>query len=66
MGLKPLMTRDQITLLQSDNVAAADSKGFSDIGIEPTAMETVLESYLYAYRPYGQYTALSESGGVGA
>ena len=65
VGVKPIMTRDQIKLLQSDNVVAGGAKGFADLGIEPTAMETILESYLYAYRPYGQYTALSESGGVG-
>lgn len=66
IGLKPLMTRDQVVLLQSDNVVAENAKRFADLGIEPTAMETVLEGYLYAYRPYGQYTALSESSGASA
>lgn len=65
IGVKPIMTRDQIALLQKDNVVANGAKGFADLGIEPTAMETILESYLYAYRPYGQYTALSESRGEG-
>ena len=65
VGLKPIMTRDQIKLLQSDNVVSETSNGFAALQIEPTAMETILESYLYAYRPYGQYTALSESHGAG-
>jgi NADH dehydrogenase len=66
IGIKPLVTRDQISLLQQDNIVSNGALGLTDLGIEATAMETVLESYLYAYRPYGQYTALSESGGVGA
>lgn len=66
VGLKPVMTRDQVALLQSDNVVSDGAQGFADLGIEPTAMEAVLEGYLYAYRPYGQYTALSESSGAGA
>lgn len=66
VGLKPVMTRDQISLLQSDNVVSEGANSFADLGIEPTAMEAILEGYLYAYRPYGQYTALSESSGAGA
>ncbi|MEM7210866.1 MAG: complex I NDUFA9 subunit family protein [Pseudomonadota bacterium] len=61
IGIKPLLTRDQIKLLQHDNVVSEEAMGFNDLGIEPTAMEGVLESYLYCHRPYGQYTALSEN-----
>ncbi|MEL7469756.1 MAG: complex I NDUFA9 subunit family protein [Pseudomonadota bacterium] len=61
VGVQPLLTRDQIKLLRKDNVVSEGARGFEAIGIAPTAMEGVLESYLYAYRPYGQYTALSET-----
>ena len=61
VGVQPLLTPDQIKLLRKDNVVSEGAQGFEAIGITPTAMEGVLESYLYAYRPYGQYTALSES-----
>ena len=60
VGVAPLLTVDQVNLLERDNVVSEGAKGFADLGIEPTAMEGVLESYLYAYRPYGQYTALTE------
>jgi NADH dehydrogenase len=63
VGLKPLLTVDQVRLLESDNVVSTDAMSFGDLGIAPTAMEGVLETYLYCYRPYGQYTALSENGG---
>ena len=59
-GIRPLLTRDQVKLLAHDTVVAEDARGFAEIGIEPTAMEAVLDSYLYCHRPYGQYTSLSE------
>ena len=62
LGIQPMLTVDQVKLLKHDNVVSEGAKGFADLGIEPTAMEAILESYLYAYRPYGQYTALSETG----
>lgn len=61
VGIKPIMTRDQIKLLETDNVVSEGARGFAELGIQPTSMESVLEGYLYSYRPYGQYTALSDS-----
>lgn len=56
-----LLTRDQVRLLHHDNVVAPGAKGFDAIGIAPVAMESVLESYLYRYRPHGQYDAIQQS-----
>ncbi|MFQ8431624.1 complex I NDUFA9 subunit family protein [Amaricoccus sp. W119] len=56
-----LMTRDQLRMLDKDNVVSAGARGFADLGIEPTPMEAVLDSYLYVYRPHGQYDAIQES-----
>lgn len=58
----PPLTVDQVRMLEQDNVVQEGAQGFAEIGIVPTAPEAVIESYLYAYRPYGQYTALTESG----
>jgi NADH dehydrogenase len=55
VGIAPPITRDQVLLLERDNVVAEGAKTLADLGIEPTAMEAVLESYLYAYRPGGQF-----------
>ena len=55
VGLTPPITRDQVLLLARDNVVAEGAKGLADLGIQPTAMEAVLESYLYPYRPGGQF-----------
>ncbi len=57
----PPITLDQVRLLERDNVVAEGAKGFPELGIEPEAPEGIIESYLYPYRPYGQYTSLIES-----
>ncbi|MBY8977371.1 complex I NDUFA9 subunit family protein [Rhodobacteraceae bacterium NNCM2] len=58
----PPLTVDQVRMLEHDNVVGEGAKGFAEIGLTPTAPEAVIEDYLYAYRPYGQYTALTENG----
>ncbi len=57
----PPITLDQVRLLERDNVVAEGARGFADLGIEPEAPEGIIDSYLYAYRPYGQYSSLTES-----
>ena len=59
----PLLTVDQVRLLEHDNVVSEGAATLADLGIQPTAAEGVIESYLYAYRPQGQYTQLTENGG---
>jgi NADH dehydrogenase len=60
---KPLLTVDQVRLLEHDNVVSPGARTLADLGITPTAAEGVIESYLYAYRPKGQYSHLTETGG---
>jgi uncharacterized protein YbjT (DUF2867 family) len=56
---KPLLTVDQVRQLQIDNVvsdgAVADRRTLAGLGIEPTSLEAVLESYLYRFRAHGQF-----------
>ena len=59
--VKQPITVDQVNSLRYDNVVGVDAKGLSDLGIVPTAMEAVLPSYLWQFRPSGQYAALKES-----
>ena len=62
-GLIPnrMITADQIKQLAVDNVVSADARGLSDLGIAPTTMDAVLDSYLYCFRPAGEFTELTES-----
>lgn len=56
-----LLTRDQVRQLGRDNVVGPDTRGFADLGIEPTAMDAILEGYLYSYRSHGQFDAITAS-----
>ena len=49
----PLLTRDQVRSLRSDNVASPGAAGFTDLGISPTALEVILPTYLSRYRRGG-------------
>ena len=63
LGLLPnrQITSDQVKLLRQDNVVSDGAQTLSDLGITPTAAEGMVGEYLYAYRPYGQYDAITES-----
>ena len=56
-----ILTGDQVRNLRNDNVVNPDLRGFADLGIEPIAMEAVLEDYLWPYRPSGQYSEIKET-----
>jgi NADH dehydrogenase len=51
----PVLTSDQVALLKGDNVVAPGALGLRDLGIEPVAAEAILATYLYRYRPGGQF-----------
>ena len=59
LPFKPLITADQIELLGTDNVvsdaALRDKRGFAAFGITPTAMDTILPTYMWQYRKHGQF-----------
>jgi len=49
---KPL-TRDQLLMLQKDNVVGPDVPGLKELGIVPTPVELVVPGYLSWYQPGG-------------
>ena len=46
----PILTRDQVSLLRHDNIVSGKQLGLADLGIEPTALETILPTYLKRFR----------------
>ena len=52
---RPMLTLDQLAMLQKDNVPAADAPGLEAFGITPTPLEAVVPDYLARFRPYGQF-----------
>ena len=61
----PLLTKDQVTLLKSDNVVSHDAvkagTTLPGIGITPRSVAAILPSYLWRYRLAGQFTHKSEA-----
>ncbi len=52
---KPLLTLDQVRMMESDNVRVREAQGLVQLGISPTPMEAILPVYLNRYRtPTGQ------------
>ncbi|TQS70297.1 complex I NDUFA9 subunit family protein [Rhodobacteraceae bacterium] len=56
-----LLTRDQVKNLRHDNIVSDGAKTFADLGINPTAMETIMQEYLWRFRPRGQYEDIQAS-----
>ena len=59
--IKPALTADQIRNLAVDNVVPEGMPGLADLGIKPTALESVLPDYLWRFRPSGQYASIKDS-----
>lgn len=59
VGIKPMLTSDQVELLKIDNVPAEGAPGLRELGVEPTTVEAVIPTYLYRYRRGGQYADLA-------
>jgi uncharacterized protein YbjT (DUF2867 family) len=52
----PPVTRDQLKLLQFDNVVAPDALGLKALGLTPTGMELIVPKYLERYKPGGRFS----------
>jgi NADH dehydrogenase len=56
---KPPLTPDQVELLKTDNVvspeAQSENRTLEALGIDPTAMQMVVPSYLWRFRKTGQF-----------
>jgi uncharacterized protein YbjT (DUF2867 family) len=59
LPFKPLITADQVDLLQIDNVVSkaveTDGRTLAAFGVTPTPMDAVLPSYLWRFMPNGQF-----------
>ena len=60
LGLKPLLTQDQVEMLKHDNVvseeAIREQRTLPGLGIEPTTMRLVVPTYLWRFRKSGQFS----------
>ena len=54
-GFKPVLTRDQMIVMESDSVVSGAEPGLAELGVEPTGIDAVAASYLWRYRRGGQF-----------
>lgn len=52
---RPPLTLDQVWLLRRDNVVSPGASGLAELGIEPTAVEAILPTYMDRYRVRGRF-----------
>ena len=61
----PLLTSDQVTLLEADNVVSDEAekagRTLAAFGVRPQATAAILPTYLWRYRAAGQFTHKSEA-----
>ena len=61
LGAPPL-TGDQVTMLKTDNTVSEDALTLEDLGVEQLeTVEAIVPSYLYRFRPYGQFHQKTET-----
>ena len=47
---KPLLTTDQVALMERDNVLSGDAQGLIALDLQPTPAEAILPTYLNRFR----------------
>lgn len=52
---KPPLTLDQVRSLKTDNIVNEHALKLTDLGVNPTAMESILPHYLKCYKRGGQF-----------
>ena len=52
---KPLLTVDQVRMLESDSVVSDGALTFRDLGIMPEAPGAIIPSYLWRFRKHGEF-----------
>ncbi len=55
VGLVPPITADQVELMLHDNIVQPGARSLADLGIQPTAAEAILPTYLDRFRVGGRY-----------
>lgn len=58
---KPMLTRDQVFMLQKDNLVGGRAQTLHALGITPTALEAIAPAYLSAYRAGGRFAQIAQA-----
>jgi NADH dehydrogenase len=55
----PLLTLDQVRMLEVDNVPSEGAAGLRELSVTPTPAETILPTYLWRFRKHGEFEAVT-------
>ncbi len=58
----PILTVDQVRMLEIDNVVSEGARTLQDLGIEPQAIEAIVPDYLERFRRAGQFDRMRPAG----
>jgi hypothetical protein len=58
---KPMLTRDQILLLESDSIVPNGAAGLAELGITPHTLDAILPTYLESYRKGGRWAKIKDA-----
>lgn len=58
---KPLLTCDQVESLKCDSVVSEGALTLKDLGVHPTALDSILPHYLIRYRPGGRFASAEKA-----
>lgn len=53
--VKPVLTRDQVKSLKTDNIVSPDMPGLDELGIKGKTIEAIMPAFLEKYKKYGQF-----------
>ncbi len=57
---RPMLTRDQVESLKTDNIAPAGAPGLQELSLMPTALEAILPTYLSAWQNGGAFAHITK------
>jgi len=59
--VKPLLTRDQVRFLKTDNIVSGEHPGLANLGVEAETIDAIIPASLTHFRKYGQFYQASSS-----
>ncbi len=59
---KPMLTSDQVKMMERDNICSGSQPGLADLGIEPEAAEAILPGYMSRYRSMHRHVVMRGDG----
>jgi len=57
----PILTPDQVESLKTNNIVGKDALDLAALGVQPTAMRSILPTYLNRYQPGGRFAKIKKA-----